>query len=303
MRIMESIKYDNIKDNSVKAYIPNFLTLYDNFNEHHLLDDGINDIYTNSDPYVTLAGVIRGSISLRVNGNIYNLVSGDVFSFVGITDLDNVKVSDDLLYFIIEFTEDVINSSKKSLGINHLIFNWEKQGFVYTHVDKAQMEYGIFLYNFLYKWTKNNLHIYHKNIVQHLANIFIIKSIELSNLNNNLIKLDKKNVVSRQNVVFQNFIELIEQYSDRYREVKFYAAKLNVTPKYLSAVSRIYTDKSASDTIEQYVVDKIKTLLLENEYSIKEICNMMNFNSQSFFGRYFKRTTGISPRAFVKMNS
>ncbi len=297
---MKNNRYNYNFKKYTKANIKDFLVLYDSFEEHENFSFEYNDKQQSS---IMLGLLQKGFLTVNVNGKEMKFVEADVFSLSGVFELEFVDHPDDLKFFIIGFHENVINSSKMSLGLNHAIFNWEKNGISFLHIDKAQIEFGVELYNYLYNWTINNKHPYHKYIIQHLANIFIVKSIELLNSNRKTVKIDKQYVVSRQNVVFQNFVKLLEEYSDKNREVKFYASKLNVTPKYLSAVTRIYTGKSASDTIEKFVINRIKIYLLEKEFSIKEICNKMNFNSQSFFGRYFKRSTGVSPKAFVKMNS
>ena len=40
-----------------------------------------------------------------------------------------------------------------------------------------------------------------------------------------------------------------------------------------------------------------------NIKSVKEISKSLNFQSQSFFGRYFKRITGMSPREYINKYS
>lgn len=96
---------------------------------------------------------------------------------------------------------------------------------------------------------------------------------------------------------FQNLLHL--NYAKE-RNVMYYAGELGISAKYLSNVTKFYTGYPASAVIDNYVVFKIKALLYDGEMNVKKISEMFNFRSQSFFGRYFKRITGLSPREFAE---
>lgn len=107
---------------------------------------------------------------------------------------------------------------------------------------------------------------------------------------------------NRQQQIFDQFIELLDIYYTRERSVQFYAKKLSLSPKYLSMISQASVGESASVVINYYVTFRIKQLLYRGQLSVKQISEMLNFPTQSFFGRYFKRVVGISPRQYMKQN-
>ncbi len=78
----------------------------------------------------------------------------------------------------------------------------------------------------------------------------------------------------------------------------FYAGKLFVTPKHLSAVLKEVSDKTAGEWIDQRVILEAKVLLRSTGLNIQEISAMLNFANQSFFGKYFRHLTGMSPRDY-----
>ena len=94
------------------------------------------------------------------------------------------------------------------------------------------------------------------------------------------------------------FMALIKEHYIEHRDVDFYAKKMNMTPKYMSTVIKNISGKSASKWIDEYVVLTAKAQLSNNRKNIKTICKEMGFTSLSFFGRYFKRVTGMSPREY-----
>ena len=58
------------------------------------------------------------------------------------------------------------------------------------------------------------------------------------------------------------------------------------------------TGRSATDWIERCVIMDAKAQLSSTQKRVSEISDDLSFASPSFFGKYFKRITGLSPRAF-----
>lgn len=99
---------------------------------------------------------------------------------------------------------------------------------------------------------------------------------------------------------FFRFLSLVEENCIKEREVAFYAEKLNITPKYLSEISKELSNYPASSWIESYTSLRLKTLLDDRRLSLTEIADRLNFSSMSFFTRYVKRAFGMTPKAYRK---
>lgn len=104
----------------------------------------------------------------------------------------------------------------------------------------------------------------------------------------------------RCEVIFEEFMELLQQYNKMGRNVGFYARKLRITPKYLSSVVKDVSGKTAAQWIDESVILEAKTLLKYSGLSIQEIAYHLNFSTQSFFGKYFKQHTGTSPSRYKR---
>lgn len=98
--------------------------------------------------------------------------------------------------------------------------------------------------------------------------------------------------------LFNNFLNLLSAYSLRERKVAFYAGKLYISPKYLSAVCKSQSGKTASLLINQFTIKNIEFLFKQRDKSIKEIANEMNFSDLSFFGKYVRANLGMSPKQY-----
>lgn len=102
------------------------------------------------------------------------------------------------------------------------------------------------------------------------------------------------NTSSAQNI-FCRFTSLLEQTPVKNRPVSWWASRVNVSAKYLSAICREVEGKSARTLIAESVIQEATKLLQNPELSVKEISDRLGFVNQSHFGTFFKRHTGHSP--------
>ena len=82
------------------------------------------------------------------------------------------------------------------------------------------------------------------------------------------------------------------------REVSYYAERLNVSPKYLSATVKRVTGHSVSSYINRATVPIMKGLLDDERLSLTQIADRMNFTSLSYFSRYCTKHLGQSPSEY-----
>ena len=79
------------------------------------------------------------------------------------------------------------------------------------------------------------------------------------------------------------------------REVSYYAERLHVSPKYLSATVKRVTGHSVSSFIDRHTVPILKKYLDDERLSLTQIADRMNFTSLSYFSRYCTKHLGQSP--------
>ena len=82
------------------------------------------------------------------------------------------------------------------------------------------------------------------------------------------------------------------------REVSYYAGRLNVSPKYLSATVKRVTGHSVSSYIDRHTVPILKNYLDDERLSLTQIAERMNFASLSYFSRYCAKHLGQSPSEY-----
>ena len=101
-----------------------------------------------------------------------------------------------------------------------------------------------------------------------------------------------------KNNIVERFIALVEEHYREERLIGFYADKLCITPKYLSKLVKENTGRSAGEWIESHVILEARAMLQSSDMTIQQIASSLNFPNQSFFGKYFKRATGLSPKQY-----
>ena len=103
---------------------------------------------------------------------------------------------------------------------------------------------------------------------------------------------------TRGEKTLMTFMDLSAKYHKSERRVDFYAGKLSVTPKYLTTLIKKVSGKSAAQWIDEFIILEAKNLLKYSDMNIQEIAYDLNFPSQSFFGKYFKHHTSMTPGAY-----
>ena len=96
--------------------------------------------------------------------------------------------------------------------------------------------------------------------------------------------------------LFNRFMMLLEKDYKISRDVNYYAEKMNISSKYLTNIVNQVTGHTPKTIIDQYVIMQLKLHLKRSTQSIKEMAWEFHFADVSFFCRYFKKHTGLTPQ-------
>ena len=98
--------------------------------------------------------------------------------------------------------------------------------------------------------------------------------------------------------MFVDFIELVELHCCYNHFVDFYAHRLNVSARHLSECIKNFSGKTPSQWINDILISKIKVDLILNQKTICQIVDEYGFSDTSALYKYFKSSTGMSPKQF-----
>lgn len=231
---------------------------------------------------------LDGSAELEVNLVKHTVKKNEVVFIAKNHIVFNHKISDDFHSVFLAFTDDfkceLFNDLRKYLI--HYLF---KQKFPSVVLDEIEMKQIMEYYNLMWSVVKNVPGDYNKDIVKHLLSSLLINLHCYGNRDK-----EKAAPMSRKEEIVGSFFSLLFEHYKVAKDVSFYADKLCVSPKYLSSLVKQMVGKPAKDCIDYCIIMESK-VLLNSSYTIQEISQQLNFPNQSFFGKYFKKHTGISP--------
>lgn len=112
-------------------------------------------------------------------------------------------------------------------------------------------------------------------------------------------KIKKTDVLSDYNAADQTFAQFLQMLHNSdlvLHRVDEYADRLHISPKYFSFICKHVTGRTASDIINENIVNHARILLRDHKNSIKMVADKLNFVNQSHFGTFIRRHTGMSPQ-------
>lgn len=110
----------------------------------------------------------------------------------------------------------------------------------------------------------------------------------------------EKPIQQQKYVLLRNFQQLIDTHFREIKLPKEYAELLYVTPNHLNALCHDLVNKTAGELIRDRILLEAKRLLTNADMTIAEIADNLNFQDNSYFNRFFKKYTGVTPEEFKK---
>ncbi|MEZ5005647.1 MAG: helix-turn-helix domain-containing protein [Bacteroides graminisolvens] len=92
----------------------------------------------------------------------------------------------------------------------------------------------------------------------------------------------------------------MHEYCTQERNVAFYADKLCLSPRYLNTLVKNTSRQTVMEWLNQAVVIESKVLLKHSDLLVYQIADKLNFPNPSFFCKFFKKMTGMTPMEYQK---
>ncbi len=105
---------------------------------------------------------------------------------------------------------------------------------------------------------------------------------------------DESLTIPHKKDIALKFLGNVHEYCCKERSVTFYAELSCLSPKYFA---RIITEELGKQPGDNLILEA-KVMLLTNSYTIQQVSDNLNFPNSSFFCKYFKAATGMSPRRY-----
>ncbi len=278
-KVINHLSVDNLNLNEVlsqqdKFFVNDDLILILNGSVQRIPVFSKEEIYQMVEPRFIL--VLEGSAEVCINLQDYHIEKGNVMLSSADTIVEVNKLSDDARVMAIVFRDSIEMSDE-----------------VVYKTSPAEFDRLLRMYYLL--WDVVHLSPYRRKTVQYLSKTIVADVQEL----NEVVSQNVQNEGStRTQELFLQFKRLIKQHCMQERSIPYYASQLHVTPHHLSATIKKASGQSVMYWINRATIQEAKLLLKTNGMMAYEIANRMNFPSASAFSKFFKRETGLTPRAY-----
>lgn len=108
------------------------------------------------------------------------------------------------------------------------------------------------------------------------------------------------NVPENKLVLVNQFRQLVDKNFRSKKLPKDYAELMYITPNYLNALCKDALGVTAGDIIRDRILLEAKRSLINPSVDVAEVAYDLNFQDNSYFTRFFKKSTGLTPEQFRK---
>lgn len=108
------------------------------------------------------------------------------------------------------------------------------------------------------------------------------------------------NMSLRSDVLFRDFISLLDSNVEKETSVEFYAGELCISKQYLALIVKKKTGLSVGVLIANVRFERAMKYLRMPEYSVQQVAMKLSFGDQSAFGKFFKKHAKVSPSEYRK---
>lgn len=253
--------------------------------------DGLGtDAYGN---YLAHALCLAGSCKLKYNGEERQLQAGNLMIVRKGKLVERIRPAED-------FRVKVIYVASEFIELSTPLSNYGMKGQLalflgpVMKLDAGQLELCRKDFEMVEERLAQTDHHFRRDLLIASVQLLII---DFFDFHSHLYGVD--NIPLQSAAIMSRFLNMLENGTYReHREVKWFADKLCVTPKYLSEVSRKVSGYPANYWINRYTVLDLSRLLRDKSLTFVRISDMFGFSSPAYFSRYVQQHLGVSPTEY-----
>lgn len=238
---------------------------------------------------------MEGEIEITIGSQSYPIKKNDL-GIIFPNDILYVRnKSADFKGYLLVVTTDFFQLLNVASGTSIYLYIKDNPCISLKEKDKDSL---IRICDFLKEYDLRIEHPYREEISKHLMFSIIYEVISIYKKGEPL----KQVPYSRKNQLYYNFMELLTKNYSMHRELEFYADKLCITSRHLSNICKETTGQTAKECINRHLIINIKILLETTDMTIAQISEELNFPNASFFTKFFKEHTKMTPKEYRNTN-
>lgn len=243
----------------------------------------------------------NGEVDCTLDGKNYNIVAHTMITYFAFSELKINRRSSDLKGIIIGGDLEAIQPLLYKISDFNGLFSIRSNPFVAL---PPEQERNMLMYASLIGDVLDRLNGNTEPEEEHVQPIKEIRMLQLEMLGNSMMlnivscytRIDlQSKLTDRKEDILMRFVSLLYKSFKEEHEVAYYAEQQFLTSRYFSAIIKDKSGKTPSQWIATALLVEAKNKLRQSSMTIKEISEYLCFPNQSYFGKWFKNLTGISP--------
>ena len=235
--------------------------------------------------------VRKGSITVEIDHQEMLLEQNDVISLTHLQHLEFVSIDGDYLVLLFNSNFYCIYGNDHEVSCSGFLFNGSSHLVRFTLNDEEQQQL-----NDITKALENEFTVsdsLQEEMLRILLKRFIIQCTRIARQRYDITR-EKESGFE----IVRQYYNLVDEHYRTKKQVQDYADLLHKSPKTLSNIFSTCKLPSPLRVIHERVEAEAKRLLLYSNKSAKEIADILGFEDQASFSRFFKNITGQSAVQF-----
>ncbi|MDR2919138.1 MAG: helix-turn-helix domain-containing protein [Tannerella sp.] len=234
--------------------------------------------------------VEKGNAEISLDYKTYHITS-DKMAFIIPNHLFRIyNMSSDFIAKVLTIDRSFFEEVMQEINSSFNYISFKRNPVVKLELNENADLQKVFL--LLQEKIRSHTHFFYKELIRNITETLLLEFLNvLAKKKNDFIHT----MFSRQEDLVDKFFKLLAKHAKEQHLLSFYADKLFITPKYLTVILKKLTGKTGSKWISDTLVFEAKKLIKSPSSNIQEVAYALNFNDQSAFRRFFKKSMGISP--------
>ncbi len=242
---------------------------------------------------------VEGSVQVSINLSKYTIRKYDFVTLVPSNFVQFHEISDNARFYYAGFSSEFmtnINFIKSTMSFLPIITEHPVM-----HLEEVVARLYIDGYRLLIQAQslKPPYSTVNKNMIIAYLTIFMQGTAELYKNHSHWTN----GIRTRTNEIYRKFIQLVVEHYTKEHSVSFYAARLNLSLPHFCTTIKKAIGLTPLEIISSIITMDAKAQLRSTDLTVKEIAFSLGFNNLSFFNKYFRQHTGMTPKEYRQMKS
>lgn len=254
-----------------------------------------------NDMYFGLYLCVSGECEMIVNDKLCLIKAGDAFVKSPLVQIGGMNCTQDFVYVAIfndeidllaPIAEDNFDVIQEILRQNRFYCTCnEREQALFLEKKRVLDEYKSELKSME---TSSRQYLLTRHIVTLTEQTAILEYAKAFTRQQDISKPDNE---KERNIMIRFVLLLFNDYKYS-RQVRYYAGRMNLSPNHFTRIIKKVSNRTPSEWIAIVTINYAKKMLRQNNMTIKEVAQSLNFPEQFTFRKYFKLYVGMSPKEY-----